>query len=214
MPIELPGLFDLQVNGFGGIDFNGPTSPPIACARRWSRMRATGVTRCLPTLITSSFDAFAGERPRPCRASTVPRSPGSTWRVRTSRRRTGRAAPILAQHVAPASLDDFKRRQDAADGRIVLVTLAPEVPGATARSSNIWSPPACASPSVTRPPTPQQIRDAIAAGATLATHLGNGCAQIAAAPSERHLGTAGGRRALRERHRRRPSPAAGDRQVA
>jgi hypothetical protein len=34
--------------------------------------------------------------------------------------------------IVPASLDDFKRRQDAADGRIVLVTLAPEVPGAVA----------------------------------------------------------------------------------
>ena len=34
------------------------------------------------------------------------------------------------EHVAPASVDDFNRRQDAAGGRIVLVTLAPEVPGA------------------------------------------------------------------------------------
>ena len=24
MTLELPGLFDLQVNGFGGIDFNAP----------------------------------------------------------------------------------------------------------------------------------------------------------------------------------------------
>ncbi|PYQ91148.1 MAG: N-acetylglucosamine-6-phosphate deacetylase, partial [Acidobacteria bacterium] len=29
-----------------------------------------------------------------------------------------------------ASIDDFNRRQDAAGGRIVLVTLAPEVDGA------------------------------------------------------------------------------------
>ena len=27
MQIEFPGLFDLQVNGFGGVDFNNPTTP-------------------------------------------------------------------------------------------------------------------------------------------------------------------------------------------
>ena len=32
---------------------------PIASAKRCERMRATGVTRCLPTLITSSFEHFA-----------------------------------------------------------------------------------------------------------------------------------------------------------
>ena len=36
----------------------------------------------------------------------------------------------------------------------------------------------CAWPSVTRRPHPQRIRDAVSAGATLATHLGNGCAQF------------------------------------
>ena len=35
------------------------------------------------------------------------------------------------EHVRAASLDDFARRQDAADGRIRLVTLAPEVTGAS-----------------------------------------------------------------------------------
>ena len=40
MTLELPGLFDLQVNGFGGVDFNAPdlTADQVAealgrCAR-------------------------------------------------------------------------------------------------------------------------------------------------------------------------------------
>jgi len=33
------------------------------------------------------------------------------------------------QYLLPASVEDFRRRQDAADGRIILVTLAPEVTG-------------------------------------------------------------------------------------
>ena len=28
MQIEFPGLFDLQVNGFSGVDFNNPSATP------------------------------------------------------------------------------------------------------------------------------------------------------------------------------------------
>src|SRR4029077_3611229 len=59
MRVTLPGLFDLQVNGFGGIDFNGTDLTADRVAEALERMRATGVTRCLPTLITSSFERFA-----------------------------------------------------------------------------------------------------------------------------------------------------------
>ena len=59
MKVTLPGLFDLQVNGFGGVDFNGPALTAECVRGALERMRATGVTRCLPTLITSSFDRFA-----------------------------------------------------------------------------------------------------------------------------------------------------------
>ena len=57
--LELPGLFDLQVNGFGGVDFNAPSLSAERCLQALERMRTTGVTRCLPTLITSSFEQFA-----------------------------------------------------------------------------------------------------------------------------------------------------------
>ena len=63
--------------------------------------------------------------------SRVPRLPGFTWKGHISRRRTAPRGAHPRADVIAASLDDFKRRQDAAGGRIVLVTLAPEVPGAT-----------------------------------------------------------------------------------
>ena len=59
MTIELPGLFDLQVNGFGGIDFNAADLTRDDVELALGRLRRAGVTRCLPTLITSSFDQFA-----------------------------------------------------------------------------------------------------------------------------------------------------------
>jgi N-acetylglucosamine-6-phosphate deacetylase len=56
MTVELPGFFDLQVNGFAGVDFNDPAVSGEAIAEALERQRATGVTRCLPTLITSPLE--------------------------------------------------------------------------------------------------------------------------------------------------------------
>ena len=81
------------------------------------------------------------------------------------------------EHVRPASVDDFERRQDAAGGRIVLVTLAPETPGAVPLIERLVSRGVCAAIGHTAA-SPRQIADAIAAGATLSTHLGNGCASV------------------------------------
>src|SRR6185503_543562 len=75
-----------------------------------------------------------------------------------------------------ATIDDFQRRQDAAGGRIVLVTLAPEVPGAVRLIEYLVGNGVRAAIGHTAA-EPAQIAEAIAAGATLATHLGNGCAQ-------------------------------------
>jgi N-acetylglucosamine-6-phosphate deacetylase len=79
------------------------------------------------------------------------------------------------EHVTRASLDDFRRRQDAAGGRIVLVTLAPEVAGALELIEHLAASGVRAAIGHSAA-SPRQIADAIAAGATLATHLGNGCA--------------------------------------
>src|SRR5262245_14552045 len=59
MIIQLPGLVDLQINGFGGVDFNASDLAADRVDAALDRIRATGVTRCLPTLITSSYDDFS-----------------------------------------------------------------------------------------------------------------------------------------------------------
>ncbi len=52
MPIS-PGLIDLQVNGFAGVDFNDPAITAADLDRALEAMLATGVTHCLPTIITA-----------------------------------------------------------------------------------------------------------------------------------------------------------------
>lgn len=174
--LRSPGFVDLQVNGFAGVDFNDPSTTTDAALGALAAMRRTGVTRCLPTLITSSFDTFAA-----CAATLLacddPAIAGIHMEGPYISGEDGPRGAHPKAHVCAASLDDFDRRQDAAQGRIRLVTLAPEVPGAitliealVARGLRVAIGHTAA--------TSRQIRDAVTAGATLSTHLGNGCASM------------------------------------
>jgi N-acetylglucosamine-6-phosphate deacetylase len=79
------------------------------------------------------------------------------------------------EHVVAGSIEDFSRRQDAAQGRVVLVTLAPEARGALDLIEHLVESGVKVAIGHTAA-SPEQIGDAVSAGATLATHLGNGCA--------------------------------------
>jgi N-acetylglucosamine-6-phosphate deacetylase len=174
--LEMPGLFDLQVNGFGGIDFNAPDLTGDRVTEALARMRATGVTRCLPTLITSSFERFAASA-RVLARTPTPAIAGIHMEGPYISPEDGARGAHPREHVVPASLDDFLRRQEAADGRIALVTLAAESPGAVPLIEYLVAVGVRVAIGHTAATTPQ-IAHAIAAGATLATHLGNGCAQM------------------------------------
>jgi N-acetylglucosamine-6-phosphate deacetylase len=176
MRIELPGLFDLQVNGFAGIDFNAPDLTTDRVVEALERLRATGVTRCLPTLITAPFAAFAASARVLARAGHRAIA-GLHMEGPYISPEDGARGAHPRGGVIDASIDDFRRRQDAAGGRIVLVTLAPEVPGALALIEHLVDSGVRAALGHTTA-SPAQIADAIAAGAALATHLGNGCAAL------------------------------------
>ena len=175
IPLEFPGFFDLQVNGFAGIDFNNPQTSAEQILQAIGVMRTTGVTRLLPTLITSSWETFA------CCARTLagikdPAIAGIHMEGPYIAAVDGPRGAHPRQHVIGASIDDFKRRQEACGGRIVLVTLAPEVAGARELMEHLASAGIRVALGHTAA-TAEQIRDAIRAGATLSTHLGNGCAR-------------------------------------
>ena len=176
MRIESPGFFDLQVNGFVGVDFNTPGCTGEQLQLATDALRKTGVTRYLPTLITSSFDRFAS-----CATALLDFGHEAIAGLHME-------GPYISvddgprgahprEHVASASVEDFKRRQDAARGRIVLVTLAPEAEGALRMIEYLIESNIRVAIGHTAAST-EQIRDAIKAGATLSTHLGNGCASL------------------------------------
>lgn len=176
MTVRLPGFFDLQANGFAGVDFNAADLTAERASAALDAMLLTGVTRVLPTLITSPLDAFVRSAQVLARLEH-PSIAGIHMEGPYISAEDGPRGAHPREWVAPASVDDFARRQDAADGRIVLVTLAPETPGALVLIEHLARSGVRASLGHTAA-TSQQIADAVSAGATLATHLGNGCARV------------------------------------
>jgi N-acetylglucosamine-6-phosphate deacetylase len=136
-------------------------------------MRPTGVTRCLPTLITSALESFAACARRLVRLGH-PAVAGIHMEGPYLSPEDGYRGAHARAFVRPADLDDFRRRQDAAEGRIVLVTLAPEVPGALPLVEHLVAAGVRVAIGHTAADG-AQVRAAVAAGATLSTHLGNGC---------------------------------------
>lgn len=176
MQIEFPGLFDIQVNGFAGVDFNDDAASPEEMFGAIEKMRPTGVTRILPTLVTSSFDHFA-RCVNTLLQTSHPAIAGFHMEGPYISPEDGPRGAHPREHVTAASIDDFSRRQDAASGRIKLVTLAPEVPGAISLIEHLVAAGIRVAIGHTAASS-GQIRDAVHAGATLSTHLGNGCANL------------------------------------
>ena len=172
--LELPGFVDLQVNGFAGVDFGDPATTAGDLSRAVAAIEKTGVTRFLPTLITSSLETFAACA-RPLVRAGHPSIAGIHMEGPYIAPEDGPRGAHAREHVRGADLDDFRRRQDAAEGRIRLVTLAPEAPGALPLVEHLVGAGVRVAIGHTAA-NRTQIQDAVAAGATLSTHLGNGCA--------------------------------------
>jgi N-acetylglucosamine-6-phosphate deacetylase len=173
-----PGLFDLQINGAMGRAFVTQELTTDQIAEVVSVCRQHGITGLCPTLITASREQFlAGftalrrardERPELARAMPCFHLEGPY----ISPDDGPRGAHPLA-HVRPPDLDEFAAFQEAAGGRIRLVTLAPELPGALAFIEALTRQGVVVAIGHTAAP-PATIRDAVKAGARLSTHLGNG----------------------------------------
>jgi N-acetylglucosamine-6-phosphate deacetylase len=173
-----PALFDLQINGCDGKAFASAELTVADVRHVVSVCRRHGIGGFCPTLITSSFEALGHglttlrsacesdrtlDRSLPCFHLEGPYiSPEDGPRG---------AHPL--EHVRTPSLDEFQRLQEAAGGRIRLMTLAPERDGALAFIEALVERGVVVAIGHTAA-KPEQIREAVRAGARLSTHLGNG----------------------------------------
>ena len=176
-----PGFIDLQVNGFAGVDYNHPGTPHDEIARSLRAQFATGVTRLYPTVITGAPGGML-ECLRNLAAARESLPEGHAidgFHVEGPHisPEDGPRGAHPRQWVRPPDLDEFYRWQDAAGGRVRMVTLSPEWPQAPQYIERITAEGVVASIGHTLA-TAAQIAAAVAAGATLSTHLGNGAHQL------------------------------------
>jgi N-acetylglucosamine-6-phosphate deacetylase len=176
-----PGLIDIQINGYDGVDFNEPDTNTEQIVAAMRKLWRTGVTAFCPTIITESFEHIskcisnliraADESPEFARAMIGIHVEGPFISPED-----GPRGAHPKQHARAPDWNEFQRWQDAAHGRIRIVTLSPEWPGAPGAMDFIER--AADSGVVVAightAATPAQIADAACAGARLSTHLGNG----------------------------------------
>ena len=170
------GFFDLQVNGFAGVDFNDPCMPEAEFARAAQSILKTGVTRFLPTVITASPQDITACLRSLCQAAKQLPHPAMVPGFHVEGPHIGPEDGPRGAHpvafVRPPDLVEFQHWQEAAEGGIRLVTLSPHWPKATHYIETLTKQGIAVAIGHTSA-TPQQITDAASAGATLSTHLGN-----------------------------------------
>jgi N-acetylglucosamine-6-phosphate deacetylase len=174
-----PAFFDPQINGCLGISFNSPSLTPEQVRTVAAKCREHGIGAFLPTLVTTSFDAFRHgfatlAKAIDADADLARRIPGFHLEGPYMSAEDGPRGAHPREHMRDPDWDEFRRWQDAAGGRIRMVTIAPERAGALPFIEKLAASGVVVAIGHTAA-TGQQIRDAVRAGARTSTHLGNGC---------------------------------------
>ncbi len=178
-----PGFCDLQLNGFRGADFNRgrwrSTGEFVdALAPRFDAAARAGTALLCPCVVTGSRERMEADlrtlaaalAAEPALASRVPAIHLEGPYLSAEDGPRG-AHPL--EWVRDPDWEEFELLQEAAEGRIRMVTLAPERPGALRVIEQLVEGGVVAALGHTGA-EPETIRDAVAAGATVSTHLGNG----------------------------------------
>lgn len=174
----VPGLIDLQINGYGGLDVNAEDVTADVISELTHRLWQLGITAFCPTVITASRQRILGA----LRAVAAARDADA--RVADSILGIHVEGPYLSDEdgargahdvtqLRNPDLTELAQWQDASDGAIRIVTLAPERHGSTEYIAALRHQGVLASIGHTTA-SAEQIGAAVAAGARMSTHLGNG----------------------------------------
>src|SRR5580698_866033 len=126
----IPGLIDLQVNGYHGDDLNADALEIETVGRLARRLLADGVTTFLPTLITASEEKIidhlrvieAARRADPLVKHMIPWVHVEGPHIAAE---DGPRGAHPAAYVRPPDLNEFKRWQAASGNLVGMVTLSP-----------------------------------------------------------------------------------------
>ena len=176
-----PGLVDIQINGYQGIDFSDPELTSEDLSKVIEGLWEVGVTTILATVTThdhehlmNAFKALSNAHTDPKVSMSVPGyhlegpyiSPVQGFRG---------AHPEM--FIRPPDLQEFKQYQEAANNMIRLITVAPEFDGVIPLIRYCNDNDVVVSLGHHNG-SAEQITAAVDAGASFSTHLGNGCANM------------------------------------
>lgn len=179
--MRTPGLFDLQVNGYAGVDFNDDALTPDALDHALEAMLQAGITACLPTLITADEQTLAQRLH--ALDDAIARSrlgrlmvPGVHLEGPFLNPAPGYAGCHPAEAMIapdPAVLDRLVRDLRCP---VLLLTLAPEIAGAPRLIAHARGRGMVVAMGHTAADE-KAVATAVQAGVTLSTHLGNALPQ-------------------------------------
>lgn len=178
LPYVAPGLVDLQVNGFKGIDFNAVPLQTERILQVTRELWREGVTTYFPTITTNAVERIEAElqavhaasREEPDCAAAIG---GIHLEGPFNSPEDGPRGAHRREHILAPDWDLFRRWQEAAGGTIRILTMSPEWPGSAEFIRRCTESGVTVSIGHTSA-SPEQIREAAAAGASMSTHLGNG----------------------------------------
>ncbi len=172
------GLFDLQVNGFNGVDFQQPDIDHAALTKAVDGLLAHDTDRILFTLITDRIDSLCAKLANIEKLCAT--DPKLARMIVGYHIEGPYMSPLPGFHGAhdpelmkDPDIGEFQLLQEAANGKIRLITLAPEHPNSSEFISHITSNKVVAAIGHSDA-SETQIDEAIKAGMTMSTHLGNG----------------------------------------
>jgi N-acetylglucosamine-6-phosphate deacetylase len=173
-----PGLVDIQVNGYGGQEFNDPELSAEKVMQICLAMDRDGVTQFCPTFTTQSFELLRYSMATVAQAIDEHADIAARCTVLhlegpyISGEDGPRGAHPL-EHVRPPCWDEYQKLQSAALGKIGILTMSPEFPDSAQFIQRVVDSGVVVAIGHTAASS-DQIAAAIDAGATMSTHLGNG----------------------------------------
>jgi N-acetylglucosamine-6-phosphate deacetylase len=178
LPWIAPGFVDLQVNGYGGQSLNDPALTVGKVRDVSLAVDRCGVTQFCPTVTTDSFEVLSqvlGTIARACQSSTevACRVAGIHLEGPYISSEDGPRGAHPRAFCRPPDWDEFQRLQDAAGGRICILTLSPDYDRAADFIAKVARSGVLVAIGHTGADS-DQIKAAVDAGARLSTHLGNG----------------------------------------
>lgn len=173
------GLIDVQINGYLGIDFSGPGLTVEGIRKATKALWKVGVTSYFPTIITSDIERIKENFAVLAEAQKDPEIGKS---IAGFHLEGPYISPVkgfrgahLEKYIKNPDWKEFQEIQKAANNEIKLITLAPELEGAISFIQNCVAVGLVVALGHHNGST-KDIKQAVDAGAKMATHLGNGCA--------------------------------------